>query len=84
MFKIDDTIIKDRLSGVSFSFFTEEEIKKLSVVEVKETQTFDHLDNPNDYGLHDKKMGISPFDKTGSCPTCGMTSNFCTGHHGHI
>ena len=54
------------------------------MVEVKELQTFDNLDNPKPEGLHDKKMGVSPFDKTGSCPTCGMTSNFCAGHHGHI
>ena len=37
MFKIDTELIKDRLSGVSFSFLTEEEIKRLSVVEVKST-----------------------------------------------
>ena len=84
MFKIDDKLIQDRLSGVSFSFFTDEEIKKLSCVEVNNAQTFDHLDNPTPHGLHDKRMGISPFDRTGSCPTCGLTSNFCPGHHGHI
>lgn len=84
MFKIDTELIKDRLSGVSFSFLTEEEIKRLSVVEVKSTQTFDNLDNPVAGGLHDKRMGVSPFDRNSSCPTCGLTSNFCPGHHGHI
>jgi DNA-directed RNA polymerase beta' subunit len=34
MFKIDDQLIKDRLDGVSFSFYTREEIEKLSVVKV--------------------------------------------------
>jgi len=67
MFKIDDKLIQDRLSGVSFSFFTDDEIKQLSCVEVNNIQTFDHLDNPAPHGLHDKRMGISPFDRTGSC-----------------
>ena len=84
MFKIDENMIKDRLCGVSFQFLTEEEIQKLSVVEVRSTNTFDTLDNPIPGGLHDKKMGVSPFDRNSSCPTCGLTSNYCTGHHGHI
>ena len=84
MFKIDDKIIQDRLSGVSFQFLIESEIKKLSVVQVNNLQTFDHLDVPNANGLHDKRMGVSPFDRTSACPTCGLTSNYCVGHHGHI
>jgi DNA-directed RNA polymerase I subunit RPA1 len=77
-------LIKDRLSGVSFSFYTKAEIKSLSVVEVTNTQTFDHLANPHTNGLHDKRMGVSPFDRSSSCLTCGLTSNYCPGHHGHI
>ena len=69
---------------MSFSFFTQEEIRRLSVVKVDNTQTFDHLDNPKENGLHDKRMGVSPFDRASSCMTCGLTSNFCPGHHGHI
>lgn len=63
---------------------TEEEISKLSVVEVRKLQAFDQLGNPYPEGLHDKRMGVSPFDKNSMCPTCGLTSNFCPGHHGHI
>jgi len=84
MFKIDSNLIQDRISGVSFSFLTDDEISKLSVVEVRKTQTFDQLGNPIPEGLHDKRMGVSPFDKNSMCPTCGLTSNFCPGHHGHI
>lgn len=29
-------------------------------------------------------MGVSPFDSGAMCPTCGLTSNHCPGHHGHI
>lgn len=85
MLKIDQDLIKDRLSGVSFTFLTDEDILKLSVVECRNLQTFDHLDRPSDEGLHDKKMGVSPFgDRNETCRTCGQTANFCTGHHGHI
>lgn len=84
MFKIDSNLIKDRLAGVSFEFLTDEEIERLSVVEVRNPQTFDHLDNPNPEGLHDRRMGVSPFESGATCPTCGLTSNYCTGHHGHI
>ena len=69
---------------MSFSFLTQQEILKLSVVEVTNTQTFDHLDNPMPAGLHDLRMGVSPFEQSGTCPTCGLTSNLCPGHHGHI
>lgn len=27
---------------------------------------------------------MSPFDNASSCLTCGLTSNYCPGHHGHI
>ena len=84
MFKIDSTLIEEHLSGVSFSFMTREEVLQLSVVQVKNPQTFDQLDNPTAEGLHDKRMGVSPFDRSSSCLTCGLTSNYCPGHHGHI
>ena len=72
MFKIDQDFIKDRLSGVSFTFMTDEDIEKLSVVTVRNVQTFDHLDRPTDEGLHDKRMGVSPFgDRNEICRTCG-------------
>ena len=29
-------------------------------------------------------MGVSPFDSGAMCPTCGLASNHCPGHHGHI
>jgi len=45
---------------------------------------FDQLNNPTKNGLHDKKLGVSPFDHKSSCPTCGMTVNYCPGHVGHI
>jgi DNA-directed RNA polymerase I subunit RPA1 len=72
------------LAGVSFSFYTYEEVKKLSVQQILEPVAFDQLNNPVKQGLHDKKLGVSPFDHKSKCPTCGMTVNYCPGHVGHI
>ena len=82
--RFDDTPIQDRLAGVSFSFYTSEEVKKLSVEQIVDPVAFDHLNNPTKQGLHDKKLGVSPFDHKSACQTCGMTVNYCPGHVGHI
>jgi len=76
--------VKDRFAGIGFSFMTDEEIEKLSVTEIHNPVAFDHLNNPTKQGLHDKALGVSPFDHKSTCPTCGMTVNYCPGHVGHI
>jgi DNA-directed RNA polymerase I subunit RPA1 len=75
---------KHRLAGVGFSFFTDEEISKLSVTEIVNPIAFDHLNNPTKQGLHDKRLGVSAFDHKSNCPTCGMQVHQCPGHVGHI
>lgn len=82
--RLDNQPIQDRLAGVSFGFYTNDEVKKLSVCKIVDPVAFDHLNNPTKQGLHDKKLGVSPFDHKSSCPTCGMTVNYCPGHVGHI
>ena len=82
--RFDEHPIKDKIAGVSFSFYTAEEIKKLSVQQIVDPVAFDHLNNPTKQGLHDKHLGVSPFDHKSTCPTCGMTVNYCPGHVGHI
>ena len=48
-----------RLSGMSFSLFSAAEIRKLSVKEVTNPQTFDVLMHPTSGGLHDPAFGKS-------------------------
>jgi len=60
--RFDEHPIKDRFAGVSFSFYTDEEIEKLSVKEIIDPVAFDHLNNPTKAGLHDAHLGVSPFD----------------------
>lgn len=43
--------------NVTFSMFTAEEIKKLSVVEILTPLMFDTLGNPVPGGLYDKRLG---------------------------
>jgi DNA-directed RNA polymerase I subunit RPA1 len=62
MFKIDNELIKDRFAATSFSFFTEKEIESISVKNIMNPVAFDHLGNPNNHGIYDKAMGVSPFD----------------------
>ena len=76
--------VKDRFAGVGFQFYTDEEIERLSVREIVDPVAFDHLNNPTKNGLHDKALGVSPFDHKSVCPTCGLTMVSCPGHVGHI
>jgi hypothetical protein len=46
MFRIDNKPIKDRFESVSFNFYTDKEIENLSVKNILNPTTFDHLDNP--------------------------------------
>lgn len=82
--RFDEHAIKDRFAGVAFQFYTDEEIERLSVQKIVDPVAFDHLNNPTKQGLHDKALGVSPFDHKSTCPTCGMTVNQCPGHVGHI
>ena len=62
MFKLDDELIKDRFAATSFSFYTDEEISKISVKQILNPTAFDNLSNPTSQGIYDKAMGVSPFD----------------------
>ena len=82
--RFDDQPVKDRFSSVSFQFYTDEEIDKLSVLRVADPLAFDNLNKPTPKGLHSPLLGVSPFDHKSICPTCGMTVAQCPGHVGHI
>ncbi len=65
MFKLDSAVIEDRFKSASFSFYTDEEILKLSVKTITNLQPFNNLNNPNESGIYDPAMGVSPFDHRG-------------------
>ena len=71
-----------RMHGVSFLTFATEDIKKQSVKQITNPETFDELLHPNQGGLYDRTLG--PTDKTDICGSCGLNYVFCPGHLGHI
>ena len=62
MLKFDKELIKDRFAATSYSFYTDEEIMRLSVKQILNTVSFDHLGKPLSGGIYDKALGVSPFD----------------------
>ncbi len=70
------------LNGVSFSMYTSAEIKKLSVKEITNPQSFDAIGQPTIGGLYDPALG--PSDPDDNCKTCGLVYKMCPGHMGHI
>ncbi|CAE7732381.1 RPA190 [Symbiodinium microadriaticum] len=70
---------------VRFMYFSPEEIKSLSTVEVNDVSTFDEWGVPVRGGLHSLEMGPIADCKHSSmvCQTCGLDRD-CPGHLGHI
>eukprot|EP00727_Mastigamoeba_balamuthi_P002925 m51a1_g1263 putative DNA-directed RNA polymerase (1659) ;mRNA; f:56514-62305 len=77
-----DPPIRCEVAGATFSFYTPEEIREISVRKITNAQLFDNLDAPVSGGLYDLAMG--PVEKFGTCRTCGLVYKFCPGHFGHI
>jgi DNA-directed RNA polymerase I subunit RPA1 len=67
--------------GVSFSFYEEDEIRRLSVKRITNPTTY-ALDLPTNGGLYDRAMGPTQYGEL--CPTCSLGLDYCPGHLGHI
>lgn len=70
------------ISGLLFSNYTSEEIRRLSVKELTSSLAIDRLGAPVSGGPYDLALG--PFDKNDRCFTCGQGFVACPGHIGHI
>nr|CAG4641431.1 EOG090X00BV [Eurycercus lamellatus] len=68
---------------LTFGFLTSDDIRKVSLVQITNPETYDALGNPNTGGLCDPVMGMVE-DKYGRCVTCGLKFAECPGHYGHI
>jgi DNA-directed RNA polymerase I subunit RPA1 len=73
-----------RLDGILFGFYTPDEVRKMSAVEVKALSAFDQFGTPLKEGLYDPRMGLSPYERNTRCVTCGQDSEGCPGHLGHM
>ena len=72
-----------QIEGVNFSFYTEKEIKALSVCRVASATDYDKLGNCIQGGLHAPEMGPAT-SRDRDCRTCGLPFRECPGHFGHI
>ncbi|KAL9656988.1 hypothetical protein ABK040_007076 [Willaertia magna] len=70
------------VSSFQFRFFTDEEIEKISVLEITQHLSHDDFHNPIKGGIHDSRLGTSGFQQR--CVTCGLEDFFCPGHFGHV
>lgn len=63
---------------VSFSLFTQEQLRGLSVKQVTKSVTFDRLGRPQRDGLYDPALG--PVDLLERCETCALSYDDCPGN----
>ncbi|BDD64349.1 hypothetical protein MPDQ_000327 [Monascus purpureus] len=73
--------VPSSIAGVDFGFYSNEEIKAISVKRIHNTPTLDSFNNPIPGGLYDPALGAWG-DHV--CTTCRMNSWSCAGHPGHI
>ncbi|KAK2982387.1 hypothetical protein RJ640_026230 [Escallonia rubra] len=83
----------ESVEAVRFSFMTDEEVRKHSVLNVTNPVLLDTMEKPVPGGLYDPALG--PLDDQTSlrniclyehlsCKSCGQRAFFCPGHCGHI
>jgi DNA-directed RNA polymerase I subunit RPA1 len=65
------------IKSVSFSFFTSEQLRSLSVKQITRATTFDRLGRPQRDGLYDPALG--PVDQLERCETCALNYEDCPG-----
>jgi DNA-directed RNA polymerase I subunit RPA1 len=69
MATIFDSVITSKLDGAQFSFYTDQEIQKLSMTEIFNPVAYDEVNHPNKHGICDPAMGVSAMDKLSTCET---------------
>ena len=74
-------VIPAKIIGIQFSIFSPEEIRKYSVVEVTNKETYVGM-KPKIGGLFDPRMGVS--EPGMICPTDGMNYIDSPGYFGHV
>ncbi|KAJ0988153.1 hypothetical protein J5N97_006509 [Dioscorea zingiberensis] len=77
-----DEAASDVLDSIRFTFYTSEEVRKISVKKITKPDLFDAKKAPVLDGLYDPALG--PLNTIDSCKTCGQLSVRCPGHYGHI
>nr|CAB3468405.1 unnamed protein product [Digitaria exilis] len=72
----------EEVDSIHFSFYSDDEIKRISVKKITKSERLDAKNLPVLGGLLDPAMG--PTNDTDICKSCGQYSVRCPGHFGHI
>ncbi|MFH1200338.1 MAG: DNA-directed RNA polymerase subunit A', partial [Candidatus Micrarchaeota archaeon] len=70
------------VEGIEFSFYSPEQLRKMSAVKINVPDTYDEDGYPISNGLADQHLGV--IDPGLRCKTCGGRMKTCSGHFGHI
>ncbi|KAF7301868.1 DNA-directed RNA polymerase subunit [Mycena indigotica] len=70
------------VTGISFSFLTGEDVRRISVKQIVNVNLLDDLNRPTVGGLYDPALG--PAERQDICATCHLSFYTCPGHFGHI
>lgn len=72
-----------QINEFGYNFYTPNEIRTISVLEITTDAAFDRFTNRGvDGGLHD--MALGPCSEKDICAHCGLGYVQCPGHIGHI
>ncbi|NIU83586.1 MAG: DNA-directed RNA polymerase subunit A', partial [Candidatus Thorarchaeota archaeon] len=70
------------IDAIQFGLLSPDEVRRLSVVEIQTSDTYDEDGAPIAGGLMDPRLGtLEPRQR---CRTCGNIAINCPGHFGHI
>lgn len=67
---------------IDWSLLSPEEIRKMSVVEIKSTTIYDSNTLPRDHSINDRRQGT--VDRRYTCDFCQHKVETCDGHNGHM
>lgn len=70
-----------QLSHVQFGILSPEEIRRMSVAEIKHERSYEN-GIPKDEGIADRRLGAN--GPTFPCMTCNCDDDCCPGHFGHL
>eukprot|EP01035_Chromulina_nebulosa_P018336 gene18336-24027_t len=76
------SVVRSEVIETGFGFYSDDELKALSVCHITSPLARDALGNPLNGGLCDERLG--PINFNTNCLTCGQSYYNCPGHPGHI
>jgi DNA-directed RNA polymerase subunit A' len=79
---MDRDIPSKSLSRIRFGILSPDTIRRMSVMEITTSETYDEAGNPVKGGIMDKRLGVA--EPEAECETCGNDYSRCPGHFGRI